>query len=108
MSLTRHLLPTSRLMVRGLASLPDAATATSTVTGAAGVSAKSQCIMDREAKYGARNYAPMPVALCRGKGVYVWDVDGKKYYDFLSAYSGKYIHVHTLLFSKNCFYCVCV
>lgn len=40
-----------------------------------------------EDKYGAHNYHPLPVVLNRGEGVYVWDVDGKKYYDFLSAYS---------------------
>jgi len=40
-----------------------------------------------EEKYGAHNYHPLPVVLCRGEGVYVWDVEGKKYYDFLSAYS---------------------
>lgn len=40
-----------------------------------------------EEKYGAHNYHPLPVVLERGEGVYVWDVDGKKYYDFLSAYS---------------------
>ncbi len=40
-----------------------------------------------ENKYGAHNYHPLPVVLTRGKGVYVWDVDGKKYFDFLSAYS---------------------
>lgn len=41
----------------------------------------------RENKYGAHNYHPIPVVLERGKGIYVWDVDGNKYYDFLSAYS---------------------
>ncbi|TRW23902.1 ornithine--oxo-acid transaminase [Flavobacterium zepuense] len=40
-----------------------------------------------EDKYGAHNYHPLPVVLCRGEGVYVWDTDGKRYYDFLSAYS---------------------
>ncbi|GAB6026334.1 hypothetical protein CHUAL_012540 [Chamberlinius hualienensis] len=50
-------------------------------------SSKSQSIYDKEAKYGAHNYHPLPVALSRGKGVFVWDVDGKRYYDFLSAYS---------------------
>jgi len=40
-----------------------------------------------EDKYGAHNYHPLPVVLERGEGVYVWDVEGKKYYDFLSAYS---------------------
>ncbi len=40
-----------------------------------------------EKKYGAHNYHPLPVVLSRGEGVFVWDVEGKKYYDFLSAYS---------------------
>lgn len=40
-----------------------------------------------EDKYGAHNYHPLPVVLDRGEGVYVWDLEGKKYYDFLSAYS---------------------
>ncbi len=43
--------------------------------------------MAREEKFGAHNYHPLPVVLERGDGVYVWDVDGKRYYDFLSAYS---------------------
>ena len=47
----------------------------------------SQEIIALEDKYGAHNYHPLPVVLSKGKGVYVWDVDGKKYFDFLSAYS---------------------
>ncbi|MDP2339262.1 MAG: ornithine--oxo-acid transaminase [Bacteroidota bacterium] len=47
----------------------------------------AQNYMDREARYGAHNYHPLPVVLERGEGVFVWDVDGKKYFDFLSAYS---------------------
>ncbi|QAA81333.1 ornithine--oxo-acid transaminase [Aequorivita sp. H23M31] len=47
----------------------------------------SQKAIDLENKYGAHNYHPLPVVLHRGEGVYVWDVEGKKYYDFLSAYS---------------------
>ena len=43
--------------------------------------------VQREDKYGAHNYHPLPVVLDRGEGVYVWDVEGKRYYDFLSAYS---------------------
>ena len=43
--------------------------------------------MERENRYGAHNYHPLPVVLERGEGVYVWDVEGKRYYDFLSAYS---------------------
>ncbi len=43
--------------------------------------------MEREARYGAHNYHPLPVVLERGEGIFVWDVDGKRYFDFLSAYS---------------------
>ncbi len=43
--------------------------------------------IELEQIYGAHNYHPLPVVLCRGEGVYVWDVEGKKYFDFLSAYS---------------------
>ena len=47
----------------------------------------SQKAIDLENQYGAHNYHPLPVVLSKGEGVYVWDVEGKKYYDFLSAYS---------------------
>ncbi|WP_455169336.1 ornithine--oxo-acid transaminase [Aegicerativicinus sediminis] len=47
----------------------------------------SQQAMDLENEYGAHNYHPLPVVISRGEGVYVWDAEGKKYYDFLSAYS---------------------
>jgi ornithine--oxo-acid transaminase len=47
----------------------------------------AQEYMDRESKYGAHNYHPLPVVLDKGEGVHVWDTDGKKYFDFLSAYS---------------------
>lgn len=47
----------------------------------------SKQAIELENKYGAHNYHPLPVVLNRGKGVHVWDVEGKKYYDFLSAYS---------------------
>ncbi|MBR4806169.1 MAG: ornithine--oxo-acid transaminase, partial [Bacteroidales bacterium] len=43
--------------------------------------------MDMESKYGAKNYHPLPVVLTKSKGIYVWDVEGKKYFDFLSSYS---------------------
>ena len=48
---------------------------------------KSAELIALEEKYGAHNYHPLPVVLEKGEGVYVWDVDGKKYFDFLSAYS---------------------
>jgi len=47
----------------------------------------TQDYIQREDKYGAHNYHPLPVVLDRGEGVHVWDVEGRKYYDFLSAYS---------------------
>lgn len=47
----------------------------------------AQEYMDREARYGAHNYHPLPVVLERGEGVFVWDVEGKRYFDFLAAYS---------------------
>jgi ornithine--oxo-acid transaminase len=48
---------------------------------------KSQDYINREDKYGAHNYHPLPVVLDKGEGVFVWDVEGKRYFDFLSAYS---------------------
>jgi ornithine--oxo-acid transaminase len=47
----------------------------------------SQYFIDLEEKYGAHNYHPLPVVLNKGEGVFVWDVEGKRYYDFLSGYS---------------------
>jgi len=47
----------------------------------------SEDVFQREDKFGAHNYHPIPVAIDRAKGVFVWDVEGKRYYDFLSAYS---------------------
>ena len=47
----------------------------------------SQEAIDLENKYGAHNYHPLPVVLSKGDGIYVWDVEGKKYFDYLSAYS---------------------
>lgn len=43
--------------------------------------------IDREDRHGAHNYAPLPVVIERGAGAFVWDVDGRRYFDFLSAYS---------------------
>jgi ornithine--oxo-acid transaminase len=51
------------------------------------LSVKSEFLIEKENKYGAHNYHPLPVVLEKGEGVFVWDVDGKKYYDFLSSYS---------------------
>jgi ornithine--oxo-acid transaminase len=52
-----------------------------------GLSDTSLHYLELEEKHGAHNYHPLPVVLSRGSGVYVWDVDGKRYYDFLSGYS---------------------
>ena len=51
------------------------------------LSEQSQYYLELEEKYGSHNYHPIPVVLSKGQGVFVWDVDGKKYYDFLSGYS---------------------
>jgi len=47
----------------------------------------SEYYIDLEEKYGAHNYHPLSVVLAKGKGIFVWDIEGKKYFDFLSAYS---------------------
>src|SRR5690606_38070942 len=49
--------------------------------------AKTQSYIDKEEQYSAHNYHPLPVVLEKGEGVFLWDVDGKRYFDFLSAYS---------------------
>src|SRR6478609_5653155 len=51
------------------------------------LSEKTQYYLQLEQDFGAHNYHPLPVVLEKGKGVFVWDVDGKKYFDFLSGYS---------------------
>ncbi|MBS4064444.1 MAG: ornithine--oxo-acid transaminase [Chitinophagaceae bacterium] len=51
------------------------------------VSANTQSYIDREEQFGAHNYHPLPVVLKRGEGVFMWDVDDQRYYDFLSGYS---------------------
>ena len=51
------------------------------------LSEKTQYYIDLEENYGAHNYHPLPVVLEKGEGVFVWDVDGKRYFDFLSGYS---------------------
>jgi ornithine--oxo-acid transaminase len=51
------------------------------------LSAKAIRLINMEDRHGAHNYHPLPVVLAKGKGVFLWDVDGKRYYDFLSAYS---------------------
>ena len=56
-------------------------------TSIAAVSANTQYFIDKEEQYGAHNYHPLPVVLNRGEGVFMYDVDDKRYYDFLSGYS---------------------
>ena len=51
------------------------------------LSGRTQYYLQLEDDFGAHNYHPLPVVLEKGEGVFVWDVDGKKYYDFLSGYS---------------------
>jgi len=51
------------------------------------VSPKAKTIIEKEERYGAHNYHPLPVVLERGRGVFLWDVDDRRYFDFLSAYS---------------------
>ena len=57
----------------------------STIETATGLS--SEQAMELEARHGAHNYHPLPVVLSRGEGVYLWDPEGRRYFDFLSAYS---------------------
>lgn len=57
------------------------------IDAATALSEKSKHYLTLEDKYGAHNYHPLPVVLEKGEGVFVWDVDGKRYYDFLSGYS---------------------
>ena len=52
-----------------------------------GIKSMAEELISLEEKYGAHNYHPIPVVLSKGEGVYVWDVEGKRYFDFLSAYS---------------------
>jgi len=59
----------------------------SSIENASVIKSKSRTLVDLEGSYGAHNYNPIPVVLSKGQGVYVWDVEGKEYLDFLSAYS---------------------
>lgn len=62
---------------------------------------KVQYYIDLEAQYGAHNYHPLPVVLSKGEGVFVWDVEGKRYFDFLSAYSAvNQGHCHPAILSS--------
>ncbi|KAM6183522.1 ornithine aminotransferase, mitochondrial isoform 2-T5 [Erethizon dorsatum] len=79
-------LQTLAVLRRGVHSSVTCATSVATKRTVQGPPS-SDYIFERESKYGAHNYHPLPVALERGKGIYVWDVEGRKYFDFLSAYS---------------------
>jgi len=61
--------------------------ASATAAASASASSKTPKYIEKEYKYGAHNYKPVPAVIDRAKGVHVWDVDGKQYFDFLSAYS---------------------
>jgi ornithine--oxo-acid transaminase len=57
----------------------------------------------KEEKYGAHNYHPLPVVLAKGEGVYVWDVEGNRYFDFLAAYSAvNQGHCHPKIVNALC------
>jgi len=59
---------------------------------------RSEQLIELEERYGAHNYHPLPVVLEKGRGVFVWDVEGKRYFDFLSAYSAvNQGHCHPLI-----------
>ncbi|KAH8370520.1 hypothetical protein KR093_003849 [Drosophila rubida] len=81
----------SKLSTRGIASrlggIAQKAQQKEAAAAAATESSRSEVVFAREQKYGAHNYHPLPVALSRGEGVHVWDVEGKRYFDYLSAYS---------------------
>ncbi len=67
------------------------------------VSANAKKYIDQEERYGAHNYHPLPVVLSKGKGAFVWDVDGKRYFDFLSAYSAvNQGHCHPKIIGALC------
>ena len=72
-----------RALARSQSTVPNAAAAPASGSGI------SASFIKREERFGAHNYHPMPVVIKKGLGVHVWDVEGKQYYDFLSAYSGK-------------------
>ncbi|RQO30587.1 ornithine--oxo-acid transaminase [Taibaiella sp. KBW10] len=67
------------------------------------LSEQTRAYIEKEEQYGAHNYHPLPVVLNKGEGVYVWDVDGKKYYDFLSGYSAvNQGHCHPAIVKALC------
>ncbi|KAH8258673.1 hypothetical protein KR038_003676 [Drosophila bunnanda] len=78
----------SKLSTRGIATrLSCLAQKAAAQESTAFAGSLSEAVFARENKYGAHNYHPLPVALTKGEGVFVWDVEGKRYFDYLSAYS---------------------
>ena len=64
---------------------------------------RSEEFIEMEHRYGAHNYHPLPVVLNRGEGAFVWDVEGKRYFDFLSAYSAvNQGHCHPKIVAALC------
>lgn len=77
----------SKLSTRGIASRLGSIAQRSQTKESTTPATSSEAVFAREQQYGAHNYHPLPVALSRGEGVHVWDVEGKRYFDYLSAYS---------------------
>ncbi|KAH8360332.1 hypothetical protein KR200_002051 [Drosophila serrata] len=78
----------SKLSTRGIATrLSCLAQKAAAQESTASAGPLSEAVYARESKYGAHNYHPLPVALTKGEGAFVWDVEGKRYFDYLSAYS---------------------
>lgn len=75
----------ARLTLRSFGSQRNSRQSYQQIQSSRGLS--SQEVFNRESKYGAHNYHPLPVALHKAEGACMWDVEGKRYYDFLSAYS---------------------
>jgi len=75
------------LIARAARSLSTSAPSRSLGSFVSAGSDMADAMIEKELRHGAHNYHPLPVVLSRGEGVHVWDVNGKRYYDFLSAYS---------------------
>ncbi|KAG7492641.1 hypothetical protein MATL_G00016890 [Megalops atlanticus] len=85
--LSRRVIQAGPVLARGLHSGARPASTAASSPRRAERPLTSEEVYSRESKYGAHNYHPLPVALERGEGLYVWDVEGRRYFDFLSAYS---------------------
>ncbi|EDV52395.1 ornithine aminotransferase, mitochondrial [Drosophila erecta] len=77
----------SKLSARGIATRMSFLAQKTAAQETTAPGSRSEAVYARENKYGAHNYHPLPVALTKGEGVFVWDVEGKRYFDYLSAYS---------------------